>query len=164
MGDSGRPGTGPAPGLRAAGARWLATLVAIGRTRMALAALEFEEARRQLERLWIGAAVTLSLAAAAAALLVTWLLLRVEPPQRAALAGALALAFALAAAASAWRWHRLAQARRPWLADSLRLLAEDEAALRGASAPGGPPPDAAHPDGRADHGPTRPEGRVQARP
>jgi uncharacterized membrane protein YqjE len=100
--------------------------------------VEFEEARLHLERLWVGALVTLLLAFATGALLLTWLLLVVEPAHRPAWAGALALAFGLAAALSAWRWRALARTRRPWLLDSLQTLAEDEQALRGLQ--GAPPP------------------------
>ena len=128
--ESHRRTEGMPSGVRDAAARWAAVLLTAGRTRLELALLELEEARLHVERLWIGAIVTLFLVFITCALLLTWLLLAVEAAQRSTWAGALALAFAGAAAVGAWRWWHTARRRRPWLADSLQALRDDEEALR----------------------------------
>lgn len=132
---SSRQAAGLPSSVREAAARWAGLLLTAGRTRLELALVELEEARLHLERLWIGAIVTLFLVFISCALLLTWLLLAVDAAQRSAWAGALALAFGTAAAGSVWRWWSLARRRRPWLADSLQALRDDEQALHPRTSP-----------------------------
>jgi uncharacterized membrane protein YqjE len=105
--------------------------VAAGRTRIELAAVELEEARLHLARLWILAALTLSLLFTGLWLTLGWWLLVSDPADRVWIAGGLAIAFIAAGLATAWNWRREARAMRPWLASSLKELARDEVALRG---------------------------------
>ena len=127
------------PGLVEASRRLAAALVAAGRTRIELAAVELEEARLQLVRLWIRAALTLGLLFTGSLLALGWWLLVSDPADRVWIAGGLAVAFLLAGAAMAWDWRREARSVRPWLSSSLAELASDEAALRGARATSAPP-------------------------
>ena len=133
-GTSGAPVTGSPPGLVEASRRLAAALVAAGRTRIELAAVELEEARLQLVRLWIRAALTLGLLFTGSLMALGWWLLVSDPADRVWIAGGLAVAFLLAGGAMAWDWRREARSVRPWLSSSLAELALDEAALRGASA------------------------------
>lgn len=127
----------PSPGIGIVDAsrRLAAALVAAGRTRIELAALELEEARVQLVRMWIRAALTLYLLFTGLWLGLGWWLLVSEPSDRIWIAGGLALAFTTGGLALAWAWRREAKAMRPWLSSSLEELALDEAALRGRSTP-----------------------------
>lgn len=122
-------------GILDASRRLAAALVAAGRTRIELAVVELEEARLQLVRLWIRAALTLYLLFTGLWLGLGWWLLVSEPSDRIWIAGGLALAFTTGGLALAWAWRREAKAMRPWLSSSLEELALDEAALRGRSAP-----------------------------
>lgn len=133
-GSSGAPADAKPPGLVEASRRLAAALVAAGRTRIELAAVELEEARLQLVRLWIRAALTLGLLFTGSLMAVGWWLLVSDPDDRVWIAGGLAVAFLLAGGAMAWAWRREARSVRPWLSSSLAELALDEAALRGAPA------------------------------
>lgn len=100
----------------------LGSVAGIAATRLELLALELEQERQHVARLWIRASVTLFLLFTGTVLSVGGVLLWAEPAQRAAIAAGLALAFLAAAAASAWSWHRLAQARQPLLSGIRRDL------------------------------------------
>lgn len=121
----------PAVGLVDASRRLAAALVAAGRTRIELVAVELEETRVQLTRLWIRAAMTLCLLFTGLWLGLGWWLLVSDPHHRAWIAGGLAVSFIAAGLLLAWDWRRQARALRPWLASSLAELALDEVALRG---------------------------------
>jgi uncharacterized membrane protein YqjE len=118
-------------GVLEASRRLAAALVAAGRTRIELAAVELEEARLHLARLWIRAALTLCLLFTGAWLALGWWLLVSDPTDRIWITGSLALVFIAAGLMLAWDWRRQARSMRPWLASSLAELARDEEALRG---------------------------------
>jgi uncharacterized membrane protein YqjE len=110
----------------------LGSVAGVAATRLELLALELEQERQHVARLWIRATVTLFLLFTGTALSVGGLLLWAEPAQRAAIAAGLALGFLAAAAAAAWSWHRLAQARRPLLSGIRRDLQGLRRGLHGA--------------------------------
>lgn len=127
---------GPATaGLRSAAQQLLATLIGIGQTRLELAAVEFEEERLRLARLWIAATGTLFLALVALVLLTGWIVLACDPADRLTALGALTAGFAAAAGTAAWQWRRLITHKPPFLHATLAVLRSDRAALQGRPQP-----------------------------
>lgn len=112
-------------GLRAAAQQVLADVIEIGRTRLELAAVELEEERLRLARLWVGATVTLFLLFAGVLLAVAWVVMLCPPEQRVTALGVLATLFLAAAGAAAWHWRRLAATRPPLLHATLGELRQD---------------------------------------
>ncbi|NBU88273.1 MAG: hypothetical protein EBS16_03515 [Betaproteobacteria bacterium] len=115
--------------LGAAARRVLAHLLAMGRTRLQLAAVELELERRRWVRMWLQAILVLFAAFMAIGLGIAWVLWRVDPQLRATVAGSLALFFGLLSAVGVWCLLRESASRRPWLESTLSTLSKDEDAL-----------------------------------
>jgi uncharacterized membrane protein YqjE len=116
-------------GLRDAASHVLATLLDIGRGRLELVAVEIEEERLRLARLWIVATCTLFLAFVGVVMLAGWIVLLCEPAHRLAAVGALSAVFFAAALVAGWQWRRLSMHKPPLLDASLSELRNDRAAL-----------------------------------
>lgn len=114
----------------------LGSVAGIAATRLELVALEIEQERLRLARLWIRATVTLFLLFTGTVLSVAWLLLWAEPAHRVPIAGGLALGFLGAAAAAAWSWLDLARSRRSLMRGMLEDLHGVQRGLCGAAEPG----------------------------
>jgi uncharacterized membrane protein YqjE len=126
---------GDVPGLRDALARMLATLLDIGRGRLELVAVEIEEERLRLVRLWMVATCTLFFAFVGVVSMAAWIVLLCEPADRATALGMLTGVFAAAGALGAWQWRRLGTQRPPLLHATLAELRKDGAALQGHAPP-----------------------------
>ena len=106
------------------------TLADMGRTRLALAAVELEEERLRIAQRFLAAVGTLYFGAIALLLACACLVWALPPEQRLLALVLLALAFALAGAAAAWKWRAIARHQPPLLAATLRELQRDAEALR----------------------------------
>lgn len=118
-------------GLREASRQVLASLVEIGHTRLELAAVELEEQRVYVARLWLHATCTVFLLFVSLVLAAAFAVLWCEPVNRLTALGVITAAFVAAAAFAAWRWHAITQGRpRLWQA-TLGELDRDRHALLG---------------------------------
>ena len=120
-------------GWREAAWRLLGGFVDLGRTRIELAAVELDEARLRIARLFVAAAITLFLLGTGLVLAMAWLVLWCDPAQRVVVLGSLAGACVLAGLVSAWRWQAMAASTPPLLQATLAELARDRAAFTNAS-------------------------------
>lgn len=128
----------PAPdsgGLRDAASQVLATVLDIGRGRLELIAVEIEEERLRLARLWVVATCTLFLAFVGVVLLASWIVLLCDPEHRVAATGAVTAAFLAAAGVAGWQWRRLSANKPPLLDATLAELRNDRTALRASRSP-----------------------------
>jgi uncharacterized membrane protein YqjE len=116
-------------GLRDAASHVLATLLDIGRGRLELIAVEIEEERLRLARLWMVATCTLFLAFVGVVMLAGWIVLLCEPTRRVAAIGGLTAAFLAAALVAGRQWRHLAACKPPLLDATLSELRNDRAAL-----------------------------------
>jgi uncharacterized membrane protein YqjE len=98
-------------------------------TRAELGATEVQEELLRLVHLLLAAAFTLVLLIHGVVVLIFALAWWAGPGAGAGVLAAGALALIAAAAGTAWWWRRLARARRPLLADTLRELRADTHAL-----------------------------------
>jgi uncharacterized membrane protein YqjE len=121
---------GDGTGLRDAASRVLTTLVDIGRGRLELIAVEIEEERLRLARLWIVATCTPFLAFAGVVMLAGWIVLLCEPANRLVALGALTAAFLAAALVAGWQWRRPSARKPPLLNATLAELHNDRTALQ----------------------------------
>ncbi len=123
---------GAAEGLRSAAVQVLASVLDIGRGRLELVAVEIEEERLRIARLFLAATCALFLVFVAALLLVALIVLMAEPSQRPAVLAATLAVVASAATVCAWRWRRLAAGKPALLEATLGELHKDREALTGA--------------------------------
>jgi uncharacterized membrane protein YqjE len=94
--------------------RALDHLLTLGLTRLQWALSELEEERRRWLRMWVAAMVILCAGLMTMALAVGWLLWRVDPLQRATVAGWLSLAFLGLTLLGAWVLRKELTSRRGW--------------------------------------------------
>jgi len=114
-------------GLVRSAQAFLATLLALGRTRLELFSVETQELLVRLVLLMVGAVAAILLVALALGFGAVALVMAAPPEQRVALCAGLAGAFLLGAAVIAWRVRR-ASRLRPF-AESLAELRRDGDAL-----------------------------------
>ena len=119
-------------GLRGAAAQVLASVLDIGRGRLELIAVELEEERLRVARLFIAAACALFLVFLAVVLLAALIVLMCEPPQRPAVLAAILAVVVSGAVACLWRWRRLVSTKPALLEATLGELHRDHEALAGA--------------------------------
>jgi uncharacterized membrane protein YqjE len=127
-----RPLTGDLP---AAVRQVLATLMGIGQSRLALAAVELEEERLRLAQMGLACTVTLFLGFLGAVLLTACVVLWSEPAHRLAVLAGLTAAVCVAAGLAAWWWQGLVSTKPALLQTTLDVLRDDSAAWFGPAKP-----------------------------